>query len=119
MSQLARQLEVREPYKRQQRANDTQPVIRPRKRITKAEKALWSLGIIMILSLSIFIVSKQANIYLVNHHINSIEASIQKNSEENKKLNIQKTKLMDPKRIMNYAEQHGYKLNINNVKVIK
>jgi len=118
LSQLARQIEVREPYKKQ-RSLESQPTISPRKRITKGEKALWTLGVITVLALSIFIVSKQASIYLVNHNINNIESKIEAATDENKKLAIQKTKLMDPKRIMEYAEKHGFSLNINNVKVIK
>jgi len=120
LSQLARQLEVREQPYRRQRVNETQqPAISPRKRITKGEKALWTLGVAVVLILSIFIVSKQASIYLANRSVNSIQTKIENVSEENKKLNVEKTKLMDPKRIMNYAEKHGYSLNIDNVKVIK
>lgn len=118
MSQLARQLEVRDPYRRQQ-VNTPHVPLSPRKRITKGEKVLWSMGVVLMLVLSIFIVSNQANIYLENRHISNIETSINKVSNENKKLGIEKTKLMDPKRIMNYAEQHGFTLNIDNVKVIK
>jgi cell division protein FtsL len=118
MSQLARQVEVGDPY-RKQRVSTQQVPLSPRKRITRGEKVLWSIGVMVILALSIFIVSLQANIYLANRHISDIETKIDKASNENKKLGIEKTKLMDPKRIMNYAEQHGYTLNIDNVKVIK
>lgn len=118
MSQFARQLDVREPY-RKQRVHTPEVPLSPRKRITKGEKFLWSLGIVVILVLSIFIVSMQANLYVVNHKMNKIQTTIDKVSNENKKLGIEQTKLMDPKRIMEYAQKHGFTLNIDNVKVIK
>lgn len=117
MSQLARQWEVREPYRKQQQME--QPAISPRRKITKGEKWLWALGIGILNMLSVVIVSKQAEIYLTNRDISHVQSQIEKVADDNKKLHVQKTQLMDPKRIIEYAEKHGYTLNIDNVKVVK
>jgi cell division protein FtsL len=93
--------------------------VSPRRRITKGEKLLWVVGIAVIFALAVATVSNQAKIYLVNHSINSLQDHVTKVEQVNNKLIVEKTKLTDPKRMLDYAKKHGYSLNIDNVKVIK
>jgi len=83
LSQLARQWEVREPYRKQQQME--QPAISPRRKITKGEKWLWALGIGILFMLSVVIVSKQAEIYLTNRDISHVQSQIEKVADDNKK----------------------------------
>ncbi|WP_158077186.1 cell division protein FtsL [Caenibacillus caldisaponilyticus] len=117
MSQVARQMAVHEAIERRSHARI--PSTFPKKRITKGEKLLWSLALVVVMALSLAIISMQARIYIANRAINDAEAKIEKATEENQRLTVEKTKLSDPKRLMEYAKKHGYSLNINNVKVIK
>ncbi|MFC4617250.1 cell division protein FtsL [Camelliibacillus cellulosilyticus] len=91
----------------------------PGRKITKGEKVLWTLGILTVLVLSLFIISNQAKIYLENRAVNSIQGDLAKVRDANNKLNVEITQLSDPKRIMEYAKKHGFHLDVNQVKVIK
>lgn len=116
MSNLARKI--------QQEQQSYQPLQRPetpsvkRYRISRGEKVLAILFVLMVSILSVKIISNQATIYDVNKSIHNMKQSIDNQSRVVADLEDQVDELSTFERIYKKALENGYTMNENNVKVV-
>nr|WP_239549038.1 cell division protein FtsL [Scopulibacillus daqui] len=95
------------------------PKVPNKRKITRGEKCLWTIGAVIIFALAITIVSNQAKLYNSSRAASDLQDKLDHQSKINNQLKEQVNQLSSPQRIMTYAKDKlGLKLNINNVKVL-
>ena len=115
MSSMA-QRQVQQPIS-PQRKKQTQTVHKSRKsKISKGEKLLYPLFLIVIVFGMYAVISNYASLYVTNHEIRQNESYIQEQIKVNEGLALQVRELTDPERILSEARGMGMILNEDNVK---
>lgn len=115
MSSMA-QRQVQQPLS-PQRKKQTQRVHKSSKsKISKGEKLVYSLFLVVIVFGMYAVISNYASLYVTNHEIQQNEISIQEQIKTNEALALQVRELTDPKRILLEAKGMGMILNEDNVK---
>jgi len=116
LSNLARKLQEQHVYQPIQ-----QPEVQTVKKykISRGEKMLALIFILMVSVLSIKIISNQATIYDVNKSIHKTKLSIDSQSRIVADLEDQVDELSTFERIYKQALENGYTMNENNVKVVR
>lgn len=90
-----------------------------KKRITKGEKLLWTMALIGLMMVSVYIVSTYATIYSLNRNISQMQSEAQTQMKVNGELQQQVSQLSRPERIYNIAKNKlGMTFNKDSVKVI-
>lgn len=127
MAQVARQLPMEEQRQRQhtepqrQRRTNTTPAAQPKRRLfTKGEIVIFTAGVLMIMAMAAFVVAGQAKLFTASSSVSQLQNKIEATAKVNNQLQVQKTELSSPERIMKYAKEHlGLTLNADRVKVVQ
>lgn len=77
--------------------------------LTTGEKLLYLLSVVVCVALASFILSKYAELTVLNFSIQQMDRQIQELQETNQQLEIQKKQLSSDERIREYAVQKGMK----------
>ncbi|WAA13689.1 cell division protein FtsL [Fervidibacillus halotolerans] len=114
MSNLARKLQRQDVYSPQ----IDKRVVKKRKKITKGEKFLYGLMVVVLCFLSVKIIATQASLYQVNKNIQLTQAQMDEQEKVLQDLQSQVNELKDYRRLAKEAEKLGLKMDENNIKSV-
>ncbi|HET7522390.1 MAG TPA: cell division protein FtsL [Bacillales bacterium] len=116
MSNLAYKLQQQKQYVEQPKPSSKKLFVR---KVTKGEKALWTLAIAALLAVSVYVVSTYASVYSLNRDIHDLEAKIETQEKINSELKQEVAELSKLERIYEKAQKLGLTFNNDNVKFLE
>lgn len=87
--------------------------------LTKGEKVLYSLGFIMLLAATFYVVSFSAQVDQLNRQYQSLETDVNNKITSNEVLTYEMKELSEPTRILAIANANGFKVQGKQIKRIK
>jgi cell division protein FtsL len=90
------------------------------RKVTKGEKVLWTIALLALFAVSVYIVSTFASIYTLNRNISQLETKMDRQAKVNSELQEKVYKLKRPERISKIGKDKlGLKMRKNSVKSIE
>ncbi|QGH34420.1 cell division protein FtsL [Gracilibacillus salitolerans] len=100
-----------------QQPNVVRKKVKVQKRwVTRGEKIMYSIFAVIFLSCSAYLVTYSASLDQLNRNVESLNTQIQQQSVHNKNLAFKQKELSQPERIIEYAKEHGLKVQNTQVK---